>query len=170
MEEDLINKAKNGDKEAFTNLILEMQGQLYKVAKTRLRYDDDIYDVLQETVIESYQSIKKLKHNEYFKTWITRILINKCNYLFKKKYRRKEIFYDDISVNNYCIQPDDEVLDFEFMCKNLKYEDRIIIILYYMNRYTDKEIGEILKIKESTVKTKRNRAKSKIKKIVEGEK
>ena len=63
----------------------------------------------------------------------------------------------------------DTVLDFNFMCKKLKYEDRIIIILYYMERFTDKEIGEILNLKERTVTTKRNRAKQKIKTILNWE-
>lgn len=62
-------------------------------------------------------------------------------------------------------------LDFDFICNNLKYEDRTIIILYYMEKFTDKEIGEILSIKENTVKTKRVRAKQKIKNIMtKGEK
>ena len=58
-------------------------------------------------------------------------------------------------------------LDFDFMCKNLNYEDRTIIILYYLERFTDKEIGKILNLKESTITTKRTRAKQKIKNIFE---
>lgn len=65
----------------------------------------------------------------------------------------------------------DELLDFNFVRKQLKYEDGLIIILYYMEGFNDKEIGEILKLKENTVKTKRIRAKQKIKVILDmGEK
>ena len=45
-------------------------------------------------------------------------------------------------------------------------EDGTIILLYYMEKYTDREIGEILNMKENTVRTKRNRIKNKIKKGV----
>ena len=46
--EELVEKAKNGDKEAFTNLILENQIKLYKIAKARLKNEADIEDVVQE--------------------------------------------------------------------------------------------------------------------------
>ena len=50
--EELIQKAKNGDKEAFTTIMLSLEKDLYKIAKTRLKNDDDIYDAIQETIIE----------------------------------------------------------------------------------------------------------------------
>ena len=66
--EELIQKAKNGDKEAFTTIMLSLEKDLYKIAKTRLKNDDDIYDAIQETIIEAFKSIKKLKNTEAFKT------------------------------------------------------------------------------------------------------
>ena len=44
--EELILKAKNGDKVAFTELILQIKEQLYKIAKLRLKNDDDAFDVI----------------------------------------------------------------------------------------------------------------------------
>ena len=52
------------------------------------------------------------------------------------------------------------------MIKELKYEERIIIILYYSEKYTTKEISNILKINENTIKTRLSRAKEKIKNII----
>ena len=49
------------------------------------------------------------------------------------------------------------------MIKNLKYEERIIIVLYYAEKYTTKEIAEILSVNENTIKTRLSRAKEKIK-------
>lgn len=87
--EELIQKAKNGDKEAFTTIMLSLEKDLYKIAKTRLKNDDDIYDAIQETIIEAFKSIKKLKNTEAFKTWIIRILINKTNDIFRRKKHKK---------------------------------------------------------------------------------
>ena len=56
--EELIQKAKNGDKEAFTTIMLSLEKDLYKIAKTRLKNDDDIYDAIQETCIIAYKNIK----------------------------------------------------------------------------------------------------------------
>ena len=61
--EDLIKKAKSGDKLAFTELMLQMQDELYKIAKIRLKNDDDVFDVIQDTMLSAYKSLKKLKHN-----------------------------------------------------------------------------------------------------------
>ena len=68
--ESLIEKAKDGDQIAFTELMLQIKDELYKVAKIRLKNDDDVFDVIQETMISAYKSLKKLKHNEYFKTYM----------------------------------------------------------------------------------------------------
>lgn len=168
--EELIKKAKDGDKEAFTTLMLSLEKELYKIAKTRLKNDDDVYDAIQETIIEAFKSIKRLKKIEAFKTWIVKILINKTNDIFRRRNNKKEVSFEDIndieresSYNNGNV---DELLDFNFVRKQLKYEDGLIIILYYMEGFSDKEIGNILKLKENTVKTKRIRAKQKIKVIL----
>jgi RNA polymerase sigma-70 factor (ECF subfamily) len=171
--EKIVEKAKQGEKGAFTELMLILRQDLYKISKVRLQNDEDIYDAIQETMLIAFKSIKKLKYNEYFKTWIIRILINECNRIYRKKRYKETIFMDDSEIEESIaseeIETIDQKLDFEFICRNLKYEERIIIILYYMEKYTDKEIGEILNIKENTVRTKRTRAKEKIRKICEGE-
>lgn len=61
--EKLIEKAKKGDKESFTKLMLLVEKELYHVAKARLKSDDDIYDAIQETAIIAYKNIRKLKEN-----------------------------------------------------------------------------------------------------------
>lgn len=95
--ESLIEKAKDGDQIAFTELMLQIKDELYKVAKIRLKNDDDVFDVIQETMISAYKSLKKLKHNEYFKTWVIRILINECNKFYKLKKHEQEDSYELIS-------------------------------------------------------------------------
>ena len=163
--EDLIKKAKSGDKLAFTELMLQMQDELYKIAKIRLKNDDDVFDVIQDTMLSAYKSLKKLKHNEYFKTWIIKILINECNKIYKMKKYKREDSYE--TVGSTLVSPDktEEQINFKFICDKLGKEEGTIILLYYMEKYTDKEIGEILNMKENTVRTKRNRIKNKIKNI-----
>ena len=155
--------------------MLSLEKELYKVAKVRLRNDDDIYDAIQETTIKAFKFVKKLKQNQYFKTWIIKILINESNNIYRRKNKRRIISFEELENNReieYSNIDNVEIsLDFNFICNKLKYEDRIIIILYYMEGFSDKEIGKILKLKENTVKTKRIRAKQKIKVILDmGEK
>ena len=168
--DDLVKKAQQGDKEAFTELILLLKTDLYKIAKTRLKNDEDVYDVIQETMIIAFNSIKKLKKIESFKSWIIKILINTSNNLYKKSKKDNVISLEKIephnSLNYSGFDKVETILDFNFILNNFKYEDRIIVILFYVERFTDKEIGEILKLKENTVKTKRTRIKEKLKDIL----
>ena len=165
--ENLIKRAKDGDKEAFTELMLTIEEELYRISKVRLKNEDNIADAIQNTMLIAFKSIKRLKHVEYFKTWIIRILVNECNYIYRKN-KKVEISYEDIQndINISEFDKVDEKLDFDFICSKLDYQERMIIILYYKDRFTDKEIGKILNIKENTVKTKRTRIKLKIKKFI----
>ena len=153
--EQLIEKAKIGDSEAYVQLITIVQNDLYRIAKARLSIEEDICDAIQETMITGYQHLKNLKENEYFKTWIIKILINKCIENFNLLDNKDEI------------KDTNDKLDFENILKQLNYEEKLIITLYYNSRFSIIEIAEILKININTVKSKILRTKKKIKKIYE---
>lgn len=164
--ENLIMKAKNGDKTAFTDLICEMRHDLYKIARIRLSCNADIEDAIQETTIKAFKSIKKLKKNSSYKNWIIKILINECSriYQVRKKY---QISYDNLELDdflgtnqNYKSEDDSE---FYYLLEGLNYDERMAIILFYMEDYPVKEIAKLLKTNENTIKTRLKRAKDKIK-------
>ena len=134
--EELVKKAQSGDKEAFTNLMLSVKNDLYKIAKARLKSDDDVYEAIQETMITAFKVIKKLKKPLCFRTWIIKILISKSNNIYSKKNKSNIISLDEVEnykkINDCEIEYTEATLDFKFVCKKLKYEDRMIIMLYYM--------------------------------------
>lgn len=171
--EELIKMAKNGDEEAFTEIIITMERDLYKIAKLRLSSEDDINEVVQETIVETFKSIKKLRKIEYFKTWIIKILINKSNKLYTKK-KRNESFteYDEENIKSQeATNSLDEIinkLDFEILIQKLNYEERTALTLFYLEDLTTKEISQILKKPESTVRNQISRARQKLKKILGG--
>lgn len=172
--EELVQKAKNGNTYAFTELISSIKNDLYRVGKTRLNDDNDINDAIQETMINAYKNIKKLKENSYFKSWIIKILINECNKIYKYKYKNKNIYErlsnESIETNNVdCnIQTVNSNIDFELLINNLDYEEKIIITLFYNSNYSSKEISDILNMNINTVKSKLLRAKQKIKNTYKG--
>lgn len=170
--EELIQKAQRGDTESFTKIIIEIENDLYKIAKTRLSNEDDIEDAIQETMIETYKSIKKLREPKKLKKWIIKILINKCNRIYKRKYK-KDFSLDEYNLENYIVlnsyKEIEDDLNFYSLIKNLKYEERIVIILYYLEQYTIKEIKEIIKMNENTITTHLYRARQKIKLDFKGE-
>lgn len=163
--EELIEKAKNGDKEAFTDLILENQMKLYKIAKARLKNEVDIEDVVQETMLILYTKLSKLKDNTKFEIWLYKILINQCN----KKYRKNKIslFPLETIENQKTYSREEKIedkLDYEKTLNMFSNKDKIILLLYYSNGYTTKQIAKILNKNENTIKTKLRRMKQKIRK------
>lgn len=170
--EELIKKAQFGDTEAFTQIILFLNDDLYKIAKSRITNESDIEDAIQETMIETYKSIKKLNEPEKFKKWVIKILINKCNRIYRRKYKKdvsiEEYEYSLNSLDRNNISDIEDELNFYDMIKFLNYEERIIIILYYMEEYTVKEIKKILRMNENTIYTHLHRARKKLKKEYDG--
>ncbi len=164
--EELVIKAQKGDKEAFTELIYEIRHDLYKIARCRLSCEDDIEDAVQETMIIAFKNIRKLNKSDSYKKWIIKILINKCNQIFNKNKKRNISFEDSQLENVYSQNENYEELDnidFYLILKNLNYDERIAITLFYLEDYSIKEISKLLKTNENTIKTRLKRGKEKIK-------
>lgn len=165
--EELVEKAKNNN-QAFTELILSVENDLYSIAKMRVKNEEQINDILQETMLSAYINLPKLKENKYFKTWIIKILINKCNKSFKHK---SLISLEDNDIENYVSTGEFEngELKFEDIISFLNKDEKTILTLYYYLGYTTKEIGRILNKREGTITSKISRAKQKIKNKYKGD-
>lgn len=167
--EELVKQAKMGNEESFTQLIIQMQCEMFRIAQTRLKNIDDVNDAIQQTNLYAYKNLRQLKEDKYFKTWIIKILINECNKVYKKNYKILNIFdkltKEHNSVENFKVTENiEDRIDLEGILSTFKYEDAICIVLFYGSGYTIREISEILKCNENTVKSRINRVKGKIRK------
>lgn len=163
--EELVKRAKNNDEKAFDELIELIKNELYLIAKTKLKIDDDIADAIQETILKCYQNIHKLRDIKLFKTWTIRILINECNKIYRKKEKYK-ISIEDNEIEKYIKSEEnyDENIEFSILIRKLETEEKLILTLYYYSGYTTKEISQILRKNENTIRSKMSRAKDKLKK------
>lgn len=160
-----VKRAKNGDKEAFTELVILYQAELYKIARAKINNIEDINDIIQETMLIAFNNIRKLKDESKFKAWIIKILINECN----RFYKHKKIIQIPIEEIETGKQDDtDTNLTYESVLRVLKPDERIILLLHYVSGYTSKEIGEILGKNDNTIKTQLKRIKEKLNKKFEG--
>ena len=82
--DDLVKRAKRHESEAFTELMQLYMTDMYKVAYAILMNDEDAADAIGDTILICWEKINQLVKIQYFKTWMTRILINKCYDIRKK--------------------------------------------------------------------------------------
>ncbi|MDP7977361.1 RNA polymerase sigma factor [Bacillus sp. WLY-B-L8] len=159
----LLKRAQKGDEEAFIEAIDIIMPQMYKVAKARLKNEEDIGDAVQETILAAFSNLKKLKEPRYFKTWIMKILMNKCNDIIRKNKIVYVEDYEQVPSQHAMNEKIEQKLDFESTLSYLSAEYRLVIVLFYVNKFTTKEISEILSEKEGTIKSRLSRARQQLK-------
>ena len=157
---DFIEKAKAGDQEAFIELIRQNGQSLYKTARAILRNDDDAADAIQETILVCYRDLGKLRQDRYFKTWLTRILINQCYDMLSQ--RRNTQSLEDCEASS-CDFHDDERLDLTQCIRSLPENYQLILVLYYVDGFSIREIAKIMKLNANTVKTRLSRGRERLK-------
>ena len=160
MDKETIKKAKQGDADKIGQIILENMQTLYRVAFGILKNDDEIYDAISATTVKVFENIHTLKKEEYVKTWITRILINECYKICNKN--KKIIYLENVQQKNLVHNDTHEELEFKNLIRNLNDELKEIVILYYFEDFSIKEISKIIKIPEGTVKTRLSRTRKKL--------
>lgn len=154
-----VIKAKNGDNDAFLTLINENRLNIYRVARGILKSEHDIEDAIQNTVVKAYEKINTLKKDEFFKTWLIRILINECNEIIRKN-KRIETINDGSNEERY--NDTYENIDLINAINELNEELRITTVLFYFEDMPIKDIAITLKIPEGTVRSRLSRAREKL--------
>ena len=162
----LVKKAVRGSKSAYGELIAEYQVYLYKTAFLYVKNEADSLDAVQECVMRGLLAIGKLKEPQYFKTWITRILLN-CIWQGKKQTQTVALEeYREKGVENYLIE---EKVDLYDAIDSLKEQYKTVVIRFYFQELKIKEIARIMEIPEGSVKAYLYRAKKQLRRWLEGE-
>lgn len=164
MELETIKKAKQGYVNEIGQIILENMQTLYRVAFSILKTEEEIYDAISSTTVIVFEKIHTLKNEEYFKTWLTRILINECYKIYNQNkkiihletYNQEKLTYNDTYVD----------LDIRNLIKDLDKDLREIVMLYYFEEFSVKEIAKIVRIPEGTVKSRLSRARKVLEKAL----
>lgn len=156
-----IKKAKSGDTNAFAELYSNIYLDLYRFALYTLKNPADAEDVVSETVMDAFVSIRRLRSAESFKAWIFKILSTKC------KQRFKQIQSPTIELPVELPDEDhfthlEESLDLRHYFFLLEDEERLIISMHVFAGYTSQEIAKILHMNANTIRSKEHRALKKL--------
>lgn len=154
--ERLIREAKNGDPDAFTELMQMHMQAMYKTARAILANDEDCADAISETILACWEKLSQLKQPEFFKTWMIRILINKSRDILKARSR---VSYVE-EVPEAMVFMEESTLEFREALETLDEKYRLPVVLYYVDGWKAREIAEVLALPESTVRTRLARGRS----------
>ena len=142
-----------------TDFILRVRAcerRLYRVARTMLRADADCEDAVQEALLKAWSKLGSLREEQFFETWLIRILINEC----KTFYRRRPRAEGEIPESLAAPAENREVMD---ALMNLPEKYRIPVELHYIEGYAIGEIARMLLLPEGTVKWRLSRGRALLK-------
>jgi len=156
------------DKERFAEEVLKAERSLYCTAKSLLSSDEDCADAMQNAILKAWQNLHTLKEPRYFKTWLTRILLNECYGMLRS--RRNTVSYDEYMSSGSAEEPSaEEALEppevFEAV-RQLPERFRLPVILHYLNGFTVKETAELLACSEGAAKMRLSRARELLRKTL----
>ncbi|MBQ2930475.1 MAG: sigma-70 family RNA polymerase sigma factor [Clostridia bacterium] len=149
------------DKDTFVSLIEAKGESLYRVAWAILGNNADVADALQETALNAWQHRDKLRQTEYFGTWVTRICINVCRRI--KRKRRPVISLEEAP--EAAAPPPDMTLSLAL--RSLPENLRLPLMLQYAEGMSYLEISQVLRISEAAVRGRIFRAKQQLRKELE---
>ncbi|MCM1568520.1 MAG: sigma-70 family RNA polymerase sigma factor [Roseburia sp.] len=152
------------DKEAFANMVIAGTNSLYRISKAMLKNDTDCEDAVQEAIATGFAKLNTLRQEAYAKTWLTRILINECYGILKRREKTMTLLTEP---EEGAGAPD--YSDLYNALNMLKKETRLTLVLYYLEGYSIEEIAKIMCIPAGTVKSRLCRGRRDLRRIMEEE-
>ena len=152
-------------RELFEQEYRKHEKALFLVAVAYLHNTEDAKDVLQDAALSAYKAIDTLKNRECFKTWITRIVINRCKNFLKSRRYTEEL---TDNTNAFYNTNTDEMEIMDALCR-MNPKQSIYITLKFYNDMTYDEMAKSLLLPVSTVKHRTKSALKELKKLLEGD-
>lgn len=181
-EKKLIELSVSGDIEAFETLIQSHQKRVYNIALRMTGNPEDAQELAQDAIVRAFTSIGKFRGDSSFSTWLYRITINVCTDFLRKRRKTTVISMEQGPVsneNNQGIQIEEEAPGPDELAEKkqlkelvreaidlLSDEHKQVLILRDIMDMSYKEIANTLNVNEGTIKSRLNRARAGLKKII----
>ena len=177
-EQLLIQRAQNGDSEAFAALVTEHQHYVYNLALRLLKNEEEALDLAQETFVRAWTALPNFRGQSQFRTWLYRIVTNLCyNRLPNLRRSLNELGDDviaelpetDLAFDNPAQGLESRELR-SYLHQAIDHLDenyRLLISLRYQNELSYEEIATMLNLPLGTVKTGLFRAKEQLRRALE---
>lgn len=169
-DQDLVERAQQGDTRAFDALILKYGDKLYGLVYNMTSHKEDTHDLLQEIFARAYQSLPSFRGNSSFYTWIYQIAVNLTLNFLKKRKRRTGMSLNDLDSS---VQQDPGLIDStheanpekqtnlnELQIKlneamqKLSEAHRMVVTMFDIQGMSHADIAKVLKTSEGTVRSR----------------
>ena len=177
IEIKLIEECRGGNLNNFRKLVEQTSPFAFSVAFRMLGDEDQAKDVVQETMVTIWQKLKKIRSAEVYKTWIYRIVINKCYDQLRKRKRNPEFIADEKTwkLLSDCIaaNPSSELENSEtariinLLSNRLSPKQKAVFVLSDIEQMSHDEISAITGISKSGIKANLHYARKSISEMVE---
>ena len=180
-EDELVKKAQKGSLKAFEEIVELYQNKVLSIVYHMIKNQDEVEDIAQEVFIKIYKNIGKFQGKSSFYTWIYKITSNTC--LDELKKRKNVIYLDEkiqtkegemsVELPSEAKGQDELYEEKELKEKLRKFLDKLepkqklMIVLRDIKGLSYEEIAQITGKKLGTVKSQINRARLKLKELLE---
>lgn len=174
----LVRRMMDGDREAFDELMKKTQREIIRLAYLISGNHADSEDIAQETFVQAYLKRKEIREPEYFRTWLIRMMTRIAWRYLKKKGRERpaedeELFAgmprDLQSDLSRAAEQQEERETLAAAIRRLPVKHRTVVILYYFEELTTREIAVVTGCMEGTVKSRLHTARRKLKEELTGQ-
>lgn len=177
MEEDIITRAKAGDRAAFEQLVLQYQRKVYTIAYRFMGNPEDANDLAQEALLKMYRSLPGFRGESSFLTWLNHVVANVCRDELRKRQRQVPMVELPDGFEQACAtgegerstHPEGIIMDKERKAylqqfiNDLPPEYRMALIMRDIQGLSYEEIASVLNLNLGTVKSRINRARHRLK-------
>ena len=173
----LIEECRGGNLSNFRKLVELTSPFAYSLAFRMLSDEDLAKDVVQETMVTIWQKLNKIRSAEVYKTWIYRIVINKCYDQLRQKKRNREYVADEktwqILSEKISLMPSSQLENDEtariigMLTDKLSPKQKAIFILSEIDEMTSDEISEVTGISKTVIKANLYHARRSISAMIE---
>ena len=147
------------DTAQFNACAAKYMDTVFRLAFSMLKSPADADDVTQNVLLSLYRTDYQFESDEHVRSWLMKVTVNECRKVWRRPFRRHENI-DDYAETLAFEDPSYQDL-FEAIMQ-LDRDKRTVIVLYYIEGYSIKEIAEILNVPAATIGTRLARARAKL--------
>jgi len=139
------------------DVITQYQDTVYRIAFTYCKKASDAEDITQEVFLRYIKSKNKFNDEEHLKAWLIRVAVNVSKSLLRSAWFKKTVSISEYE--NLCAEEQEET-DTYYAVLSLPDKYRSVVLLYYFEDYTVKEIAKILRRSEAAIQIQLHRARA----------